>query len=83
MYKVFKMEGTSPLIDLSNLHANHDHSTRNRHNLVPVFPRIEAIRLNFEHQFVMLWNTIPLDVQNSDSINIFKKKLKNFFLTSY
>ena len=47
------------------------------------FPRTEGVRLNFEHQFVVIWNSIPNEIKTLSSIHLFKKSLTKYFLDRY
>ena len=71
---------------LQNLLPTHNYSTRQRD-----LPRTPAHRLTgFRHSTTYLgpviWNTIPPNIQNSLSLNVFKNKLKktllNYILSS-
>ena len=68
---------------LQNLLPTHNYSTRQRD-----LPRTPAHRLTgFRHSTTYLgpviWNTIPPNIQNSLSLNVFKNKLKKHYLTTY
>ena len=62
---------------------DHSYNTRNRGDILPPFPRVQVIKMNFEYQFITLWNNVPAYISNSSTIGIFKKRLIEYFLSSY
>ena len=62
---------------------NHVYNTRNRIRIQPPFPRVDAIRRNYQYQFIHFRNEIPDEIKNSRSLNCFKSMLTNKFLSEY
>ena len=84
MYKVIVLESCPSLAsNLSLRYPDHRYSTRSRNNLIPSFPRIEALRQNYIHQFSKIWNEIPNEIKQSRSLRSFKKSYKNHLLSNY
>ena len=59
----------------------HDHRTRFSENesLIPPTFFKSKCKSSFIYNSISLWNSIPLDLRNSDNIDIFKCKLKIYF----
>ena len=84
MYKMLKLDSCPTLLtDLDLRINNHDHNTRNRNNFVPPFPRVDNIRLNFKYTFPIIWNEIPTEIRDAQSLSCFKRKLNRAFLDTY
>ena len=62
---------------------NHDTRAMASEPLVLPFPRIEVIRESYLYQFVHVWNTIPIEIQNSRNKKAFKKKLVELYINTY
>ena len=62
---------------------NHGYSTRNRNNLLTDFQRLSITQHSVSYSAAQFWNYIPIQIQNSRNVSIFKYKLKNFFINSY
>ena len=63
--------------------VSHEHETRSSGQLRTPFPRVEAMRLGYQHQFVAVWNTIPSCAKQSASVATFKSSLTSYFLNLY
>ena len=84
MFKVVKLNSCHILRNNLDLTwPEHSYSTRNLNLLIPSFPRVEAIRYNFKHQFIKVWNDVPLEIKNENTFRSFKNKLRDHFLNSY
>jgi hypothetical protein len=59
------------------------HETRHSHNLRPIFPRIDVIRLSFWYRFIIIWNNVPQDVKVARNIGDFKYRLKTYLIGLY
>ena len=70
------------LEEIHELLLTHNYPTRGRARLQPPFPRVNAIKFNFLYQAITNWNTIPETIKNSQSLPIFKSKMKKFLLSS-
>ena len=84
MYKVIKLN-QCPTVQI-NLNLNfpeHNYDTRSGDNPSLPFPRIDTVKMNYNFQFVYLWNKIPDQIKSVESINKFKNDLMNYFISSY
>ena len=64
-------------------YAQHGHNTRNAGNLMLPFPRVDVLKMNFEYQFINIWNNIPNEFKNLPTISSFKKALINHCINEY
>ena len=66
-----------------NVQVNHGHATRFKSNycLVAPFFRKSTCQHSFVYQSIIIWNRLPTNIRNCDSINIFKKLLKKYLLS--
>ena len=62
---------------------SHSHFTRNRSDLNPSYARLTSTQKSLSFSAVNFWNQLPDFVTNSQSLPIFKTKLKKFLLDSY
>ena len=86
MYRVLKMNDFPTLRNQLLLETpahNHDTRAMASEPLVLPFPRIEIIRESYLYQFVHVWNTIPIEIQNSRNKKAFKKKLMELYINTY
>ena len=84
MFKVIKLN-QCPTVQL-NLNMNfpeHNYDTRSGNNPRLPFPRIDTVKMNYNFQFVNLWNKIPDRIKSSNSLKIFKNDLMNYFIEKY
>ena len=70
-------------IYIQNLLPTHDHRTRNRAFLPPLVHRLTKFRHSFTYLAPVVWNTIPLQIQEAPSLSIFKKNLKKYIINTY
>ena len=63
--------------------ADHEHNTRYANNFILPVPNVLAIKINFQYQFVDVWNNIPADIENSNTVKTFKNKLIQYYLNNY
>ena len=84
MYRALN-ENNLPLLEqsLNISYADHSYLTRNRNSIVLPFPRVEAVRESYRYQFLQVWNELPNEIKIANSLNKFKKLLKNYFLALY
>ena len=64
-------------------HRHHEYDTRNRNLLVAPFPRVDAIKYNFQFQFVDIWNQVPDAIKQCISLRNFKRHYIQHLLDSY
>ena len=81
------LHGTAPLPladKLTYVDEYHSHDTRRSANkmLVESLPLNEMARKSFNYQAPHLWNKLPGDIRNTDSLQLFKKALKNLMINS-
>ena len=68
---------------LNLVQASHSYPTRNSHLYIEPFPRVECIRLNFKYQFISIWNSVPINIKQSNSSKVFKNSYKSYLLLLY
>ena len=61
----------------------HSYGTRNSINLVSVFQRLSFTQNSILFTGPQIWNSIPNEIKNANSLNIFKRSFKQFILNSY
>ena len=59
----------------------HNHRTRKCNNLHKKFNRTNFGVYSTRNKVINVWNTIPNEIKQSISINVFKKKIKQFLLS--
>ena len=55
----------------------HSHSTRNSSNYISIFARTNSRLFSIRATGPSIWNKIPLEVRQSPSLSLFKKKLRS------
>ena len=60
--------------------AFHSHDTRHANGLCVPTHRIEIRKYSMKVHGVQVWNDIPDDIKVSSSIDMFKRKLRSFFI---
>jgi hypothetical protein len=61
----------------------HDYATRQLNNFVLPFPVVESVRINYQYQFLNVWNSIPFEIRSSDTIHIFNRAYRSYLLCLY
>lgn len=61
----------------------HSHFTRSRNNAVPTFQRLTQCQRSIKYKGPTTWNSIPLNIRQSNSLNSFKKMYKKYLINSY
>ena len=56
----------------------HDHNLRNANDLYIPYGRLDIRKFSINIAGGNLWNSLPSFVKNSQSINIFKKNMRNY-----
>ena len=56
------------------------YETRRLNDLQVPRPRLEITRKSFSYQGTKVWNDIPNNIRDAESISIFKKQLRNYLL---
>ena len=84
MFKVVKLNQVPTLqLNLDLTYPNHGYETRNRNDPLCPFPRVTSIRLSFKYQCVNIWNEIPDNIKETNSLKNFKKRLTQYFIDQY
>ena len=81
MYKCQFEPGTD--VFATNFYTNrdiHGRETRNADGLYVPYGRLDIKRSSIKIHGSDLWNTLPPYVQNSDSSNVFKIRLRNYLI---
>ena len=84
MYKILVTNSNPHLqnsIDVQ--YPAHSYDTRNANRILTPFPRVDAMRYNFNYQFINIWNTIPISIRESASLKIFKRRYSEYLLSLY
>ena len=63
--------------------SNHDYNTRNRNSLVPRAARLTVTQNSLSVAGPNIWNSIPFEIRESPTRNIFKNRMKNYLLSNY
>ena len=68
----------------NNVVITHNYETRNRNAYIPEFQELTLTqRQSIRHQVPNNWNSIPENIRNSPSLFIFKRKYREYLLSSY
>ena len=85
VYKILSLED-SPLKCLVNLQSHSRfyslRSSSSQFILNVPFPHKEVFKQSFSYSSAILWNSLPLDIRTSLSLNNFKRLCKNYVLSS-
>ena len=55
----------------------HEHRTRQaKHDFLPPKPKTNYLKKAFSYRGAVAWNNLPSEIKNSETVNIFKAKLK-------
>ena len=61
----------------------HSHNTRHHSLLLPHFERLTTTQNSLHYRLPTLWNTIPIEIKNSQTITQFKRLYKDHLLNKY
>lgn len=70
------------LFDLSSEHLNHNYFVRNRQRPIRVLCKSKTGEKSVQYKSFHLWNSLPSEIKDSESFNIFKKAYKTFLINS-
>ena len=78
MYKVRHEMAPSSLSNMfQKTNEVHEHQTRQaKHDFLPPKPKTNYLKKAFSYRGAVAWNNLPSEIKNSESVNIFKAKLK-------
>ena len=62
---------------------HHNYATRNRHNIIPNYQRLQVCEKCITNSGPKIWNTIPSSIKNHENLLQFKKEYKKFLISSY
>ena len=81
LYKCL-IDNKFPLVKQRILQNNssHDHETRYRYLLKPLFERLELCKKAFLSQSIKLWNNLSISIKQAKSLHSFKLKVKYILL---
>ena len=66
MYKIIELRQCPALRDnVIFMFSDHSYNTRNRGDSLPPFPLVQVIKMNFEYQFIPLWNNVPAYISSN------------------
>jgi hypothetical protein len=68
---------------MHNYVREHNYNTRNRDSFRLPFPRVKSVKINYLYQAINSWNQLPNDINLPMSMQLFKNKVKNHFLSQY
>ena len=63
--------------------VSHNVQTRNVHLAQPAFHRLTVCQQAFSYRGPHIWNSLPVDLRETNSLPVFKKKLKSHLLAHY
>ena len=63
--------------------TTHDYNTRGCDNAHPIFQRLTQTQKSVSFAGPNVWNTLPISIRNSNSLEVFKKQLKKYYLSNY
>jgi len=69
--------------NILGLIVKHSYSTRHVNDLVLPFPHSVAYKCNFIYSSVLVWNSIPISIRQSESLRNFTKSYKNYLFSLY
>ena len=62
---------------------NHTYNTRFRGHLLPQFQRLTLTQHSIEYMGPIIWNSLPLQIREEDSLKSFKRHLKSYIFENY
>ena len=84
MYKIIELRQCPALRDnVIFMFPDHSYDTRNRGDILPPFPRVQVIKMNFEYQFKTLWNNFPSIYLILQRLQFLRKRLARYFFSGY
>ena len=71
--------------ELDMVYERHDHNTRNADSLNVVVPKpnLECFKRCFRFSGAQVWNSLPENLQNVQSVDIFKHMYKRMILYNF
>ena len=75
----------APEMFLNSFHTDnnfHDHDTRHSEDLHVPYGRIDVRQLSIKISGAKLWNSIPDQIKNAQSVYMFKQQFRNYLIES-
>ena len=69
--------------NVSSEHIDHHYFVRNRQRTARVQCNSRTGEKSVQYKSLHLWNNLPAEIKNSESLNVFKKAYKNLLLENY
>ena len=84
MYNILN-QGKYPTLraSLCISYPSHNYVTRNNNEMFLLFPRVEAIRMNFKYQYVKVWLEMPEFIKSQRTFLQLKNAVPEFSLAHY
>ena len=86
MFRILKLrmfksvaDSYSPSLEL----PSQRYPTSTSSDFVLPFPRTKSIKINYKHQFINIWNSIPLRNVKLSKLSAFKKAYTNYVFRDY
>ena len=65
------------------IHPEHQYNTRSSSDAYVQFQRLSTCQKSLQFSGPKCWNSIPVQIKNSCSIEVFKRKYKKYLLSHY
>ena len=84
MFKLIRMNDNPSILQcIDVIYPTHSHGTRQQSLLVHPRPRLEAEKINFQYNFVLIWREVPVSITMVESLGRFKTELKKYLISRY
>ena len=81
MYQFIHKEAPERFLNLFHTNSNfHDHDTRHSEDLNVPYGRIDVRKFSIKIHGAKLWNSIPDQIKNAQSIYMFKQQFRNYLI---
>ena len=82
MYKCLHHEDNGFELYCTRRSEIHHHNTRRKNDFAIPKPKTEQLKRTFQYSGIQIWNSLPIDIKNSDSLQGFKSKYFKFYFKS-
>ena len=83
LYKLYTVVDTHKKILNGQYQSLHNRDTRCNGLAVPKFQRLSRTQQSLTFRGPTHWNELPVNLQNIESVNSFKKSVKNYYISLY
>ena len=83
LYEYFAIIDTYDRMKKGEYYVSHDRLTRNRSLAVPKFHRLLKTQQSISFSGPTLWNNLPCEIRNINSLDRLKTTLKDYFVNQY